>query len=161
MSGATVVAIATFLPWYRWGQGGVRLTSFSPNLYGLGSLPGPHWNSIAPDVVEAGVALLLLSGLLLLLGHERSSRWAPAAMCTGASVVIVSSVMVRSPRVLNHSLVGLSRPFEVPRGPGLVVALAGAALGLAALVPLVARPVGRVLQDVEQSSVRPTAVGSG
>ncbi len=152
ISGAIVVTIATSLPWYLWGQGGPRRSPFSPNLYGLGSLPGPRWNSIAPVFVDVGAALLLLSGLLFIIGHGRYSRSAPAALCIGVLVVIVSSLKVQSPRVFNHLFLSLIQSVSVPRGPGLYVGLAGAALGLAALVPRVAGPVGHLIHNADRST---------
>jgi hypothetical protein len=173
ISGAIVVVIATFLPWYRWSLPGVfasvagtsdrtRPALFSPNLYGLGSSPDPGWNSIAPVFVDAAAALLLLAGLLLLLGHVRYLRSAITAVCISVVVVVASSVMVRTPKSNWHSPISLVGPIAVPRGPGLFVALVGAALGAVSLVLLVATPVGRVTHNAaEQTTQIPTAASLG
>ena len=153
ISGAIVVAVATFLPWYRWSFGGLKLTRFGPNLYELGSSSGAGWNPIASVFVDIGAAVLLLSGLLVLLGRDHLARLAPAGMSIGVLVVIVSSVMVQSPHINGfHSFAGDIQPLLLQRGPGLFVALAGTALGVAALVVLVVTPRLRAIHNVEPSA---------
>ena len=114
----------------------MRKSGSGPNLYELASFS--RWNSIAPVVVIAGVALLLLSGLFAVLGREHYVRPASAGMSIGILAVIVGSVTIQSPRAFNenHQLLSLILSVTVQRGPGLFVALAGAALGMAALVLL-------------------------
>lgn len=152
ISGSIVVAVATFLPWYQRSIGGVRLTRFAPNLYELGSFA--RWNSFAPVFVDAGAALLLLSGLFVLLGREPFAKPASAGMSIAVLVVIVSSVIVRGPRAFNesHLLLGYFGPVGAQRGPGLFIALAGAALGVAALVVLVTKPRWSEIHNAEPST---------
>ena len=152
IGGAILVVVATFLPWYQWSAGGFKVTRFGPNLYELGSIA--RWNSVAPVFVIAGVVLLLLSGLLVLLGREDLLRPTTVGMSIGVLAVIVGSVTIQSPRAFDesHQLLGLLASVTVQRGPGLFVALAGAALGAASLVLLLVSPHRREIHNAEPSS---------
>jgi hypothetical protein len=152
ISGAIVVAVATFLPWYQRGIGSV--TRFGSNLYELSSFA--RWNPIAAVFVDAGAVLLLLSGFFVLLGRDHVGRPASAGMSIGVLAVIVGSVLVHGPRAFNeNSLLGLFASVHVQRGPGLFVALTGAVLGVAALVVLVRTPQRREIhKDGPSTEVR-------
>src|SRR5579863_4616627 len=74
IGGAVIVVVGTFLPWYQRTVGDVTLAHFGRNLYELGPISAAPWNSIAPVFVDAGAAVLLLSGLLVLLGRDQAAR---------------------------------------------------------------------------------------
>ncbi len=151
--GAVVAVIGCLLPWIRVDLGrfpvfiGVSARSISAAASGLGA-----WGTVA---VTAAIAMLLLTAALLIEGLRRFRRAAWALLAVAGAIVMVASIVVlttkgaRADHVLRSAwertlgrglsngeflrLRGvLARLGEASSiGPGVIVSLAGGALGAA------------------------------